>query len=408
VGQVRRKATQEQATHEGEKVMIDTEVKVKESKRKDNDGLHKRRGIWHYKLKVGGRWREFSTRTSSYQEARKVRQKAAQAQQEGQLPTETAKWPFEKAAARWLASRANQVAAKTYKTETERLQSLLGSFRGRRLDDINSSDIQNYQIRRLAEVSSTTVNLDCAVLRMILRSAKLWARIQDDYKPLPKKKTGPGRALAPEEEQRLFNLAQRNPRWDAVYYAAVLAANTTARGCELKGLRLADVDLISRSLTIRRTSTKTDAGCRVIPLNENALWAVARLLERAQYLGASQLEHHVFPAAGFRHTQENRHVAGTGYDPTSPMRSWRTAWRSLTTAAGLQGLRFHDLRHHCITRLAEAGVPEQTLMAIAGHVSREMLEHYSHVRMQAKREAVAALDIVGQVSDREGIVAQVH
>jgi hypothetical protein len=37
-------------------------------------------------------------------------------------------------------------------------------------------------------------------------------------------------------------------------------------------------------------------------------------------------------------------------------------------------------------------VPERTLMAIAGHVSREMLEHYSHIRMQAKREAVAALE----------------
>ena len=28
-------------------------------------------------------------------------------------------------------------------------------------------------------------------------------------------------------------------------------------------------------------------------------------------------------------------------------------------------------------------------MSIAGHVSREMLEHYSHIRMQAKREAVS-------------------
>jgi hypothetical protein len=47
-------------------------------------------------------------------------------------------------------------------------------------------------------------------------------------------------------------------------------------------------------------------------------------------------------------------------------------------------------------------------MAIAGHVSREMLEHYSHVRMQAKREAVAALDITGQVLGEEGIAAQVN
>lgn len=33
-------------------------------------------------------------------------------------------------------------------------------------------------------------------------------------------------------------------------------------------------------------------------------------------------------------------------------------------------------------------------MAIAGHVSREMLEHYSHIRQQVKRRAVESLDNV--------------
>ena len=75
-----------------------------------------------------------------------------------------------------------------------------------------------------------------------------------------------------------------------------------------------------------------------------------------------------------------------------PVKGWRTAWRKLTRAAELPSLRFHDLRHHSITRLGEAGVPEQTLMAIAGHLSRRMLEHYSHIRIEAKRAAVAALD----------------
>ena len=49
------------------------------------------------------------------------------------------------------------------------------------------------------------------------------------------------------------------------------------------------------------------------------------------------------------------------------------------------------LRHTSITELAEAGAPDATLMAIAGHMTRRMLEHYSHVRMQAKREAVEKL-----------------
>jgi integrase len=53
--------------------------------------------------------------------------------------------------------------------------------------------------------------------------------------------------------------------------------------------------------------------------------------------------------------------------------------------------RFHDLRHQAITELAEGGAPDATMMALAGHMSREMLEHYSHVRMEAKRKAIETL-----------------
>jgi integrase len=51
----------------------------------------------------------------------------------------------------------------------------------------------------------------------------------------------------------------------------------------------------------------------------------------------------------------------------------------------LQGRRFYDLRHQAITELAEAGASDATLMAVSGHMSRRMLEHYSHLRMAAKR-----------------------
>ena len=59
--------------------------------------------------------------------------------------------------------------------------------------------------------------------------------------------------------------------------------------------------------------------------------------------------------------------------------------------AGLPKLRFHDLRHHAITELAESQASESTIMAIAGHVSPKMLHHYSHVRIHAKRTALDAL-----------------
>src|SRR5271157_5803974 len=76
---------------------------------------------------------------------------------------------------------------------------------------------------------------------------------------------------------------------------------------------------------------------------------------------------------------------------TRPQASWRTAWRNLRKAAGLPALRFHDLRHHAITELAESQASDSTVMAIAGHVSPKMLQHYSHVRLQAKRSALDAL-----------------
>ncbi len=74
------------------------------------------------------------------------------------------------------------------------------------------------------------------------------------------------------------------------------------------------------------------------------------------------------------------------------MLKWDTAWRALRDEAGLPGLRFHDLRHTVITELAEMGVADHVLESISGHLSRRMLEHYSHIRIDAKRQALDALD----------------
>jgi integrase len=55
------------------------------------------------------------------------------------------------------------------------------------------------------------------------------------------------------------------------------------------------------------------------------------------------------------------------------------------------GLRFHDLRHTVVTRL-EAGEPDHVVESITGHLSRRMLEHYSHMRLNAKKAALDRLD----------------
>jgi len=115
-------------------------------------------------------------------------------------------------------------------------------------------------------------------------------------------------------------------------------------------------------------------------MNEDARAAVLELWERAKAFSGTKPEHFLFPAC------EHGHI-----NPERYQKSWRTAWRKLTEVAGIKGFRFHDCRHHAITELAESQASDATIMALAGHVSRKMLEHYSHVRQEAKREAVNVL-----------------
>jgi integrase len=79
-------------------------------------------------------------------------------------------------------------------------------------------------------------------------------------------------------------------------------------------------------------------------------------------------------------------------DRSRQMGSWRKAWLGACEKAGAR-YRWHDLRHTFVSRLAEsASVSEQTIRSLAGHVSRQMLEHYSHIRSQAKQAAIRCLE----------------
>jgi integrase len=77
-------------------------------------------------------------------------------------------------------------------------------------------------------------------------------------------------------------------------------------------------------------------------------------------------------------------------DPTRPMVTLSTSWNNVRKKAKVVG-RWHDYRHTLITDLAESGAGDETIRNIAGHVSRQMLKHYSHIRMEAKRTALESI-----------------
>jgi integrase len=370
------------------------------------DGLHKRREVWYYSLNVNGKRQFFSTKTKNYHEARAIFAKAREDQAAGRLPNDLSRWPFEDLLAHVREQRKLHLSAGTIRLEKERSVQLLKIFKGVRVSNINATAIRKYQQTRAKVVSGRTINLEIKVLRTILQPAKTWTAITADYKPLPEDRRGPGRAITEAEERLLLNVAQSRPGWDAAFLAALAAANTTCRGVELKNLRLSDVDLMNREVSINRTKGNT-GGVRKIPLNADAMWAFTRLLERARALGANAPGHFLFPAFEYRSKTPGH---GAGFDPTRHQKSWRTAWRRLIqetarrAAEGITteteqnaakapfiGLRFHDLRHLAITKLAESDASDATIMSISGHLSREMMEHYSHVRADKKRAAVDAM-----------------
>ena len=203
-----------------------------------------------------------------------------------------------------------------------------------------------------------------------------------------KERKNVGRALAPEEESRLLAECAKVDE-SACYTATVLALNTTMCKDEIQKLRWSQVDLFQGVLIVGKGKTDARTG-RPIPLNAPAVRALADWGSR---LPNRQAEHYVFPWCESRQT-----------DPSRPTKGWRTAWRNACKRAGLK-LRFHDLRHTAITKLAESQASDQTIMAIAGHVSRAMLEHYSHIRMAAKR---AALDSIATPLPEPILEGDVH
>ena len=371
--------------------------------------LKKRGKTWHCHFVVNGQRFRQSLETTDWREAQAKEKELIAAASEGKLhqtSTSLARQSFGLAADDYMTARKLELAPASQAKEKQLLVQLRAYFKQEPLKAITAKRITEYRawrasqtkevktgetVRQVPCVGPATLNAELGILRRILKRAKLWARVADDIKPLKEPSTI-GRALTEDDKQRLLKTAVMRPEWETAFLAAILCLNTTSRGCELKGLQWSDVDLFDRTVTIRKS--KTAAGVRAIPLTDVACTALARLRTRAESFGPVDSAHYVFAAYGTRMTFNDTTIVGSkmvAFDPTRHVDSWRTAWRTLTKKAGLPGFRFHDLRHCAITSLAESGASDSTIMAIAGHVSRRMLERYSHVRMEAKRKAVECL-----------------
>jgi integrase len=161
-----------------------------------------------------------------------------------------------------------------------------------------------------------------------------------------------GAASEPATEMRFATVAQVAELAGAVpprFTALVLvAAYTGLRWGELAGLRAKRVDLLHRRIT------------------------VAEHLAAYAEPGPDGL---VFPAAR--------------RGPLRRSNFTRRVWDPATRAAGVEGLRFHDLRHTAATLAIAAGASTRELMVRMGHSSSAAALRYQHV-MAGRDAAIAA------------------
>ena len=179
-----------------------------------------------------------------------------------------------------------------------------------------------------------------------------------------------GRALSAEEQKALLDglKDRRTPHLPTLIPLLLL---TGMRAGEALSLTWGQVDLMGKTLTVGRAKTANGTG-RIIPINDDLASILAA--HRAWFVKASA--NRMRRITCFRGERRSRPIRRARYGHNARL-------GELRKDTGVS-CRLHDLRHTFATRLAENGVSESTMLALMGHMSRAMLERYSHIRMTAK------------------------
>ncbi len=254
----------------------------------------------------------------------------------------------------------------------------------RQMSSVLPSDVQALVKRLSLTLSPATVGVAHRVLSTIFKSAVADRRLASSpclRTRLPKVEK---RKVEPISTEQVRALVEAMPeRYGAL---VMLAAGTGMRQGEVFGLSVDRVDFLRRSLTVDRQLVgisgrlpyfgppKTAASVRVIPLPTVVVDALAGHLV-------------AFPGDGLIFTNETGDMLRRS--------NFGTMWRRVTKSAGLDGLRFHDLRHYYASLLIRHGESVKTVQARLGHANAaETLDTYSHLWPDSDDRTREAVDLV--------------
>lgn len=355
----------------------------------------KRGKTYWYKFRINGQeFRESAhTKTKAIaDEAERVRRQEIE-RSINQIPKRQPVPLFKVVAREWLESRVG-LEASSMERYRHHSALLTKEFGHRLVSDISHQDVVALQRKRAAQGrSARTINYEIGTLRMILKSRGSWAPIGERVKAL-RERHDVGRAVSRDDERKLLDAVSRSDS-PALLPLFTLTIDTGLRAAEARSLRRKDLEVVWRDGQIESgklivSKSKTEAGKgRVIPLSRRVCITLTLWLSR---FPEATPESFVFPhhRVACRGGYAEHHIYEV--DLARPMGSWKRAWKFACRKAGVN-YRWHDLRHTFVSRLAENPlVSEETIRALAGHVSKQMLQRYSHIRNHAKRAAIAALE----------------
>ena len=182
----------------------------------------------------------------------------------------------------------------------------------------------------------------------------------------------------------------REAKETGVFELYYLDLSTGLRRGELLGLKWSDIDFEKRTLEVKRQIQRVNGAIQeTAPKTHNAYRKILLSAEAVEILKAYKEQQegksdYVFPS------------------PTGGIMESDCARKMLKRVlerAGLDELRFHDLRHTFATLALQNGVDVKTLSGILGHYRAGFtLDTYAHVTSQMQEEAANKMgDFLQQV-----------
>jgi integrase len=216
---------------------------------------------------------------------------------------------------------------------------------------LTAQKIAQHRDERLKEVAPATVIRELSYFSSIITFArKEWGINIDNPVTLvarPKNPQGRSRILDEAETSALLEALKPTGRRSIWMLPLVkLALETAMRRSELLGLRWEHIDLQKRTIFLKLTKNGTS---RTVPLSTQAIKILTEI--------PRNLDGRVFPIT---------------HEVVSQ------AFNRARKQAGVKDIRFHDLRHMAITKLAEKLPNLIELSAVSGHKSLAMLKRYYH------------------------------